>query len=204
MTNPNLPHRAREVLNFWFGAPGSSEFGTDRQVWFIQSDAFDALIKGQFLTDYERAANGDYDHWGESAEGALALIILLDQFPRNLFRDDPRAFATDDKALTFAQKIVNRREDVTLNIQQRFFVYLPFEHAEDLAAQNQCLELTAAMPQGKTENSPYYWAKQHHEVINRFGRFPHRNAVLGRESTAEEEAYLSDPNQGFYWEGRKI
>ena len=108
MTNPNLPDRAREVLNFWFGVPGSSEFGTAREAWFVQSDAFDERIRDQFLTDYENAAIGDYDHWGESAEGALALIILLDQFPRNLFRNDPRSFATDDKALTFAEEIVKR------------------------------------------------------------------------------------------------
>ncbi len=105
--------------------------------------------------------------------------------------------------MEFAQQIVARKEDVTLNLQQRFFVYLPFEHTEDRTIQERSIELTAAMPQGKAENSPYFWAKQHYDVIARFGRFPHRNAVLGRENTPEEEAYLNDPNQGFYWEGKK-
>ena len=172
MTQPATPARAQAVLDFWFGAPGSAEYGTDRDVWFEKNDAFDNQIRDLFLSDYNNAADGAYDDWQGSRDGALALIILLDQFPRNLFRSNARAFATDSKALEAAQAMIERGDDLTLNKEQRFFVYLPFEHAEDLAMQERSLELTAAMPQGKAENGPYHWAKQHHSVIARFGRFP--------------------------------
>lgn len=193
----DLHDRARAVLDFWFGAPDSPEYGTSRDEWFKKDDTFDATIIKQFIADYETAAAGDYDGWADSRDGALALIILLDQFPRNMFRGDPRSFATDAKALAIAEKVVARGEDITLPKEQLFFVYLPFEHSEDMAIQDRCLELTASRPQGKAENSPYIWAKKHYNVVAKFGRFPHRNAVLGRENTPEEEEYLAQPGAGF-------
>ena len=114
-----------------------------------------------------------------------------------MFRNNAKSFATDPKALKIAASMVNGGQDKAMPKEEQFFVYLPFEHAEDITMQEQCLELTAAMPQGKTENSPYYWAKQHYDVIARFGRFPHRNEVLGRTNTPEEDDYLSNPGAGF-------
>lgn len=197
MTTHHLHDRAQAVLDFWFGTPGSPEHGTSREIWFKKDDAFDQSIIEHFMGDYESAAAGSYDNWTESAEGALALIILLDQFPRNMFRGDPRTFATDEKALEIAEIMVDRDDDTAVDNHQRFFVYLPFEHSEDIAMQERCLELTAAMPQGKAENSPYHWAKKHYDVIAKYGRFPHRNAVLGRKNTPEEEEYLAQPGAGF-------
>ncbi len=197
MPAETLHPRADAVINFWFGAPGTSEHGTNRAEWFKKDDAFDASITNNFLEDYERAASGHYDDWASTGKGALALLILLDQFPRNMFRNNAKSFATDPKALKIAASMVNGGQDKAMSKEEQFFVYLPFEHAEDITMQEQCLELTAAMPQGKTENSPYYWAKQHYDVIARFGRFPHRNEVLGRTNTPEEDDYLSNPGAGF-------
>ena len=197
MPTPNLHPRATAVLDFWFGAPGSPEHGTNRAEWFKKDDAFDLMIIEQHLGDYEEAAAGRHDDWAETALGSLALLILLDQFPRNMFRDDPKSFATDDKALQIASAMVDRGDDKDFSKDEQFFVYLPFEHAEDIAMQERCLELTAAMPKGKAENSPYYWAKKHYDVIARFGRFPHRNKVLVRDNTEEENAYLNKPGAGF-------
>lgn len=197
MSHSQLPERAKAVLDFWFGAEGTPEHGTNREEWFKKDEAFDSEIRDKFLSDYEAARDGTYDAWADDARGALALLILLDQFPRNMFRDDPRAFATDDKALQVAQNMVVRGDDTRLTKEEQFFVYLPYEHAEDLDMQKRCLELTAAMPQGKSENSPYHWAKQHYDVIAKFGRFPHRNKILGRTNSPEEEEYLAEPGAGF-------
>ena len=197
MPSAELHPRATAVLDFWFGAPGTPEHGTNRAEWFKKDDAFDQLIVEHHMSDYEKAAAGHYDDWAETAQGSLALLILLDQFPRNMFRDNPKSFATDDKALQIASAMVDRGDHKGLSKDEQFFVYLPFEHAEDIAMQERCLELTAAMPQGKAENSPYYWAKKHYDVIAQFGRFPHRNKVLGRDNTEEENAYLDQPGAGF-------
>lgn len=192
-----IPARAQAVLDFWFGAPGTPQHGTSRMIWFKKDDAFDAEIRNRFTADYEAARDGTYDDWADHAHGGLALLILLDQFPRNMFRNDPRSFATDEKALQVAQAMVARSDDKDLTKEEQFFVYLPYEHSEDLEMQKRCLELTAAMPQGTAESSPYHWAKQHYDVIAKFGRFPHRNKILGRENTPEEEAYLAEPGAGF-------
>lgn len=197
MSIADLPERAIAVLDFWFGAPGTPEHGTNRIEWFKKDETFDRLIIDGFMEDYERAAAGDYDDWATHPHGALALLILLDQFPRNMFRNNAKSFATDNKALHIAVTMVDRGDDKGLSKDEQFFVYLPFEHAEDIAMQERCLELTAAMPQGKSENSPYHWAKQHYDIIAKFGRFPHRNEILGRTNTPDEEAYLAQPNSGF-------
>jgi uncharacterized protein (DUF924 family) len=184
---------AHDVLDFWFGAPGSVLFGKPRAEWFKKSDDFDALIRSRFSPVYEVAAAGNLAHWRDSPLTLLALIIVLDQFPRNLFRDSPRAFATDAMALDCAQRMTAVRWDTRLNKVERQFCYLPFEHAEDIAAQRTCLRLFGEL--GDTDL--LLWAQKHCDIVERFGRFPHRNAVLGRVSTPEELEFLKQPGSRF-------
>ncbi len=183
----------RAVLDFWFGAPGSVHYGTTRAEWFKKSDDFDALIRRRFLPLYEQAAAGKLARWRDSPLTLLALIIVLDQFPRNLFRDSPRAFATDAMALEAATQMVASGWHLRLNTVERQFCYLPFEHAEDIDAQRTCLQLFDALGNADL----LQWAQKHYDIVARFGRFPHRNAVLGRESTAEEIEFLRQPGSRF-------
>ena len=166
-----------DVIAFWRDA------GPTR--WFKKDDAFDRAFRDRFIDAHEAAARGDLDAWRHSAEGALALCILLDQFPRNSFRGTPRMFATDAKARDFARGALQSGFDKQAEEQLRQFFYLPFMHSEMLADQDLCVQLTA--PLG--EDSAKY-ARMHRDIIARFGRFPHRNPMLGRETTAEEQAFL--------------
>jgi uncharacterized protein (DUF924 family) len=186
-----------EVLEFWFGAPAAPEFGRARKAWFEKSAEYDALVRDRFLETCEAAAAGRLDAWGERPLGALALVVALDQFPRNMFRGMPRAFATDRKALAVAEAIVARRFDDVLLPVQRWFAYLPFEHAEDLAAQREALRLFERLSGDPTGASGLEWTMRHYAVVARFGRFPHRNAILGRESTSDELAFLATPGSSF-------
>jgi uncharacterized protein (DUF924 family) len=186
-----------EVLEFWFGAPESPEFGRPRAAWFVKSAAFDALIRDRFLATHEAAAAGTLDAWGARPLGALALVVALDQFPRNLFRGDPRAFATDARALALAREIVARGHDAALLPVQRWFAYLPFEHAEDLAAQRESLRLFERIANETGGDGTFTYAMRHYAVIARFGRFPHRNAILGRASTPDELEFLRQPGSSF-------
>jgi uncharacterized protein (DUF924 family) len=184
---------AYDVLDFWFGTPGSVVHGKPRAEWFKKSDAFDALIRSRFLPLYEQGAAGQLGDWRESPLILLALIVVLDQFPRNLFRDSPRAFATDAMALDGARRMVSLQWDQRLNTVERQFCYLPFEHAEDIEAQRTCLRLF-----GELGNADLLqWAQKHYVIIERFGRFPHRNAPLARASTSEEIAFLQGPDSRF-------
>jgi len=187
----------KDILDFWF-ADGPDEH---RLAWFKRDEGFDAEIRARFGSLAAPAREGALDAWAVTPEGALALLILLDQFPRNLFRGSPEAFASDAHALQLAQRVVIvQRMDLALTPTQRVFLYLPFEHAESFAAQDLSVALFEglrdhpkhAAPKGTIE---YAWA--HRAVIERFGRFPHRNTVLGRTSTAEEAAYLAKPGAGF-------
>ena len=187
-----------DVLEFWFGAPGSAEHGSLRKCWFEKDPAFDAEIRRRFLALVDEAAAGRLDDWADRPEGLLALIVLLDQFPRNLFRDAPRAFATDAQALALAQQALAQGVDALLMPVARAFIYLPFEHSEDLAMQDRAVALFAALAQhGEAFASYLDYAERHRDVIRRFGRFPHRNAILGRASTPEEIAFLARPGAGF-------
>lgn len=178
----------KDVLEFWFGDTPDEK----RAAWFQRDDAFDAAIVDRFSKIYEAAAAGQLDPMAETPLGCLALVIVLDQFPRNMFRNDPRSFATDGKALGIAQDAVKRGFDRELASLQRQFLFMPYQHSEDLAVQRRSVELFKdAGPDGLD------YAHQHLVIIERFGRFPHRNAVLGRESTAEEEAFLKEPNSSF-------
>lgn len=186
-----------EVLAFWFGAPDSPEFGRARHCWFVKRDGFDAAIRERFLETYEAAANGALAEWGARPLSAVALALVFDQFPRNLFRGTPQAFATDPQALALVRTVVARGFDQVLLPVQRWFVYLPFEHAEDLEAQRQALRLFEQLEADPTSAGSFVYAMLHYAAIARFGRFPHRNAILKRDSTAEERAFLSQPGSSF-------
>lgn len=177
MTDPIAT--AHDVVTFW------REAGPDR--WFKKDATFDEEITRRFLATYEAAAKGTLSDWESSAEGALALLVLLDQFPRNMFRNSARAFATDPLARAIAACALLKGFDSALADMRSFF-YLPFEHSENLADQEHALALYKAA--GDADNLK--WAKIHIDIIRRFGRFPHRNAVLGRKTTAEEQAFLDE------------
>jgi uncharacterized protein (DUF924 family) len=168
----------KAVVAFW------REAGPDK--WFSRSDAFDADIRSRFLPTYEAAAAGKLSEWEDQAESALALILVLDQFPRNMFRGDKRAFAADALARDVAHRAINRGFDKTFPPAERTFFYLPFEHSEELDDQERCLALFKAMG----DLDLLRWAELHADIIRRFGRFPHRNAMLGRATTAEEKSFL--------------
>jgi uncharacterized protein (DUF924 family) len=167
-----------DIVAFW------REAGPKR--WFVKDTAFDDDIRQRFLAAHEAAAEGKLRDWEANAEGALALLILLDQFPRNMFRGQARAFATDPLARAIAAGALVRGFDAQVPKEMRGFFYLPFEHSEDMADQERCVALYKAS--GDAEGLK--WAEAHADIIRRFGRFPHRNAVLGRPTTAEEQAFL--------------
>jgi uncharacterized protein (DUF924 family) len=175
-----MDHTADDIVEFWRAA------GPDR--WFAKDDAFDAVCRARFLAAYEAAARGDLAEWELSPHGSLALVILLDQLPRNMFRGTRRAYATDPAALLTAERAIERHHDEAVAPELRRFFYTPFMHAEDLAAQERSVALNEALG----EEESIEWARHHRDIVARFGRFPHRNALLGRESTAEEAAYLAE------------
>ena len=176
----------REVLDFWFDPASKAR-------WFEPSAAFDQAVAARLGDLHGRAAAGDLDAWQSSAEGCVALCILLDQAPRQLFRGQVRAFATDAKALAVAQHAIAEGFDRQLPVEQRQFLYLPLMHSEQLADQ----ELCVALYEGEELRHNLRHAADHAEIIRRFGRFPHRNVALGRTSTAAEEAYLRDGGKLF-------
>jgi uncharacterized protein (DUF924 family) len=188
-------HRAAEVLRFWFGE--RAEYGKSRKRWFKKDAAFDAEIRARFLALHAELSGGGLEHWQTTAPECLARIVVLDQFSRNLFRDDPRAFASDALALATAREAIARGIDRPLLPVERLFVYLPFEHSESLEDQRLCCELMAQLTDFPETHDLPEWALKHLRVIERFGRFPHRNAALGRTSTPEELEYLAQPGAGF-------
>ena len=195
---PN-PRPWQHVVDFWFLPEDRAEHGDDRPEWFRKDAAFDASIRERFLPDIETALAGGFAEWESDGDprGALARIILLDQFTRNTFRDTPRAFAGDALALEAAQSLVDSGHDKLLDRVQRSFVYLPFEHAEDLASQERGVALYEALGRETHRESAAEWAIRHRDIIARFGRFPHRNRILGRESTPEEIEFLKMPGSSF-------
>ena len=190
--------RIREVLEFWFGAPGDPHHNRSRAEWFRKDAVFDAEIHNRFGALIDEALTGAIDHWAATPEAALARIVVLDQFTRNAHRDTPKAFAGDARALEAAQTLVATGADLKLPPLYRQFAYLPFEHAESLAAQDESMRLFTLL--AKTEPALAdlpTWAERHRAIIVRFGRFPHRNAILGRASTPQEEEFLSEPGSSF-------
>jgi uncharacterized protein (DUF924 family) len=189
----------QEVLDFWFGAPGSAAASGPRREWFVKSDAFDDEIRGRFGAAIGTAIAGGLREWdGEGPQGALARILVLDQFTRNAHRNTPRSFAGDALALDAARALLEGGADRDLPPLQRAFVYLPFEHAEDAFMQERAVELLSALA---TEHPGFDemldYAHRHRAVIARFGRFPHRNEILGRASTSEEIDFLRQPGSRF-------
>jgi uncharacterized protein (DUF924 family) len=181
------------VLDFWFGP----QAGASRPEWFRKNDRFDAQIRERFGALHEKAAAGGLAEWEAAPRSALALLVVLDQFSRNLYRNDARAFAQDARALRVASAMVEQGWDGELLPVQRQFVYLPFEHAEDMAAQERAMALFGALEEYAETKGLVEWAEKHRVIIRRFGRFPHRNAALGRPSTPDEIAFLREPGSGF-------
>jgi uncharacterized protein (DUF924 family) len=170
--------RPEDVTAFW------REAGPKK--WFTKDEAFDHEIATKFLAMHEAAAAGRFSDWEATPEGALALLLLLDQFPRNMFRNSARAFATDPLARAIADRALARGFETSVAASERSFFLLPFEHSEKLADQERSLALSRAANGGYADR----WAELHADIIRRFGRFPHRNALLGRATTAEEQAFL--------------
>ena len=192
-TVTTLPARAREVLEFWFGpAPHAV-----RDTWFRKDDAFDAQIRERFGHDVAAALAGAFGDWCTTPHGALARVLLLDQFTRNLHRGTPLAFAGDPAALATADEAVTRGFDRELDRFERWFLYMPFEHSEAWPMQERSLALFGALARETGETGALEWAEKHAAVIRRFGRYPHRNDVLGRASSAEEIAFLAGPGSRF-------
>jgi uncharacterized protein (DUF924 family) len=196
MTLPSITPET--VLDFWFGA-----IDAPRKEWFVRSDAFDADITQRFGPLTEAALRGDLASWDDTtATGRLARILVLDQFTRNIFRGTPRAFAGDAQALALARQLIASGQDLALPPLRRWFAYMPLEHAEDLGLQDDCVQRFTALaadagPHGEALAGALDYAERHRAVIRRFGRFPHRNEILGRDSTAEEVAFLAEPGSRF-------
>ena len=199
MTDLNVrDNDAQAVLDFWFAAEDDAEHGAVRDLWFRKSDETDRQIAERFGPLIEQALRGELEAWATEPQTALAQIVLLDQFTRNSFRDTPRAFAGDKRALAAAMAMVGARHDEKLLPVQRVFVYLPFEHAEGIVMQQEALRLfTRLVAEAPELQNMLDYAQRHHDVVQRFGRFPHRNAILGRQSTADEIEFLRQPGARF-------
>ena len=175
-----------DVLEFWFGPKDGPDFEDMRATWFRSTQAFDAEFEERFADARRRAGAGELEAWMASAAGCLALIVLFDQYPRNVFRGTARAYATDAKARAVARHVLDKGIGRGLNRVQRLFLYIPFQHSQDRDDQARSVALFDSLDMEMAARS----AKEHFETIARFGRFPHRNAALGRASTPEEQAYL--------------
>jgi uncharacterized protein (DUF924 family) len=188
-----LPERARVLLDLWFGVPGDPLREERREIWFRSTPEHDDRLRELFLADYEQAAAGLLGEWENAPETALALVLLLDQIPRNIFRATPRCYATDALARDVADRAMARGLDMLMPPAWRMFFYMPLHHSENLADQQRATALAAALPDRRNpdhgENRRY--GLPYVDVIERFGRFPHRNAILGRECTPEELAFLA-------------
>lgn len=193
------------MLSFWFGDVDEAGFSSKETSarWFRKDTAFDEEIVKLFGALHRSLAEGGGEGWLSDARSTLAYVIVLDQFSRNMFRDQPGMFATDAQALTAAKALVASGKDRELTPQERTFIYMPYMHSESLADQDECMRLFRAMADeasgaGKeTLELNYDFAVRHRDIVARFGRFPHRNAVLGRESTPEEKAFLEKPGSAF-------
>ena len=187
-----------EILSFWFSTirDEPSYFEEYAPRWFVQNADFDREIVRRFQAYYELAAQGQLTHWTETARGGVALILVLDQFPRNMFRNDPRAFATDPLAQQIAEQMIDAGFDQQLRLIERYFVYVPFMHSEDRTHQQRSVILFQQLAEERAYFESSY-AVRHQQVIERFGRFPHRNTVLGRDSTPAELEFLKQFGSSF-------
>ena len=200
-----MTDRVEEILDFWFGE--LNELGcaspSQRKLWWTKSDSFDEAIRSEFLDDYEAVAGGEREAWRSTARGTLAYIIVLDQFSRNMFRDTPKMFAADPLAREACCEGLDVGFDQELAFDEQVFFYLPLEHSEATHDQERCHELFSRMcetaPEALESDADYYldFAKRHRAIIDRFGRYPHRNEILGRASTEEEIEFLRAPGSSF-------
>ena len=193
--------KVTQLHDFWFGPLDEAGFcaATQHGLWFTKSEATDATCRERFGSLVDQALAGELDHWVDDDQGLVALVILLDQFTRNIYRDTARAFAGDPKALALAQACIAAGRHQRLPAIHQVFLFMPLEHSEDLAVQEQCVSLfeeLAALTGSEQVGNFGQYAKAHRDVIARFGRFPHRNRILGRDSSPEELAYL-DEHGGF-------
>ena len=191
-----MSHNPEAVLTFWFGRPDHPEYHAGRKVWFRPRHAFDKACE-TFLGCHEAALAGELDHWMDAPRTCLALIVALDQLPRNLFRSHPRSYAADDKALAVARHAVAQGFDRQMRALERGFVYLPFEHSEDVAMQRRGVVLIGRLGYHPNGAQQLDFAIRHLRIVERFGRFPHRNTILGRASTPEEVEFLTQPGSTF-------
>jgi uncharacterized protein (DUF924 family) len=188
-----LPERAAALLDFWFGPIGDPDRERHRGIWFKATEEFDAALRREFLADYEAASAGALHSWETTAEGALALVLLLDQVPRNIFRETPRAYATDAAACAVADRALECGFDRQVPPAWRLFFYMPFHHSEDIADQRRSVALFDALPRHPDRRgSLRRYGCPYIEVIERFGRFPHRNEILDRKSTPAEIAFMAE------------
>jgi len=194
----NLDPRATAVLDFWFDEPDACGRLNTREAWFKKDPAFDATLRERFGELIDAALRGELADWEGQPLSALALVIVLDQFTRNTRRDTAGMFAGDPMALRIARRCIAAGQDQAMQGVQRQFLYLPFEHSEALDDQAESMRLFAQLGQDHPELSGLLeWARKHQVIVARFGRFPHRNAALGRASTPEELEFLKQPGSGF-------
>ena len=188
-----------EILTFWFGTPRDDKAYYDEwhSRWFNANPQFDQEVRDSFIKDYQQASTRQLTAWQEEPRSGLALVLLLDQFPRNMFRGSPQAFATDALAREVATHLIQSGFDRRLLPIERAFVYMPFMHSELLADQQYSVELFQRLAQERDYLNFVMYAIKHLEIIERFGRFPHRNVTLGRVSTGEETAFLAQPDSSF-------
>ena len=193
----SLPSEAAKVLDFWFGPDPAAYAERGKSLWFVKRLDVDEEIRRRFGALHARAVKRELDDWCDTSEGCLALVIVLDQFSRNLYRDSAQAFAADTQAREIANRAIERGFDSTLTPLQRGFLYLPFEHSESLADQQRSMQLFEGLRDFPETVEMARYAQLHYDVIKRFGRYPHRNKILGRPSTGEELQFLSQPGSSF-------
>jgi uncharacterized protein (DUF924 family) len=188
-----FPDRATALIDFWFGPPGDPARERHREIWFRSTEEFDTALRREFLADYEAAAAGTLRSWEASPEGALALVLLLDQVPRNIFRETPRAYATDPMARVAADRALARGFDQMVPPAWSLFFYMPFHHSEHLDDQRRAVALFDSLPRNPDRRGALRrYGCPYIEVIGRFGRFPHRNEILDRQSTPAELAFMAE------------
>ncbi|MCX8231094.1 MAG: DUF924 domain-containing protein [Alphaproteobacteria bacterium] len=187
----------QEVLDFWFSDRDEGGEVVFRRAWFEKDDAFDTAIRDGFEMTYAKAAARELEAWREQPHTALALVVTLDQFSRNMFRDDPKMYAADAYAAEIAKESLAKGYDKVFGIVQGWFFYMPLMHSEHLADQEACVTLFEQLPQNETVQRGLESARLHRDIVARFGRFPHRNKIVDRESTTEEENFLLEPNSSF-------
>ena len=192
-----MPSRAGEVLDFWFGREGEPGYGEFREAWFRKDPAFDADVTERFADLYEEAVAGGLDGWRDDARSCLALVIVLDQFPRNMFRGDGRTHAADGVALESSKYALEHALDRELPAFQKMFLYMPFMHSENREDQRRSVELFQLLADEPGAPDVTSYAVGHREIVERFGRFPHRNGILDRETTPEEAEFLKTEGSSF-------